>query len=150
MARAQPKALRGQFESICRKSFAVRINMFLDSKEDRDQGCYEQFFSNLNSTMNENMSWWKSACKIRNQIEIVSPLDMAPFYGCLTDVLSKNPQKLLAEGTCAEELLDLEEKLNIPEFKERLDQAQELPNTDQIKEALQERIRDLLPGIESL
>jgi hypothetical protein len=102
MAQAYPGAhLENQFEQLCRSSFQIKLQFFIDNPADRAKGCYDAFFAADEAKSNP---WWKKGCKIRNTLEVIAPAPLAPFYDCVITMITDSPKAFLTANACKDEL----------------------------------------------
>lgn len=138
MADIYPDRLERQFEVLCKNSFVLKLQFFLDNPSDRQKGCYDGFFA---AKDREQKPWWTNQCKIRNSLEVVVPNALAPFYNCIMEVVKK-PSMLLQPGTCLQELEIADQHLSSHDIQRLLEQARVISKQRDAIKGYRQKIED--------
>ncbi len=98
------KSLRNQFQILCRNSFSIKAQFFLDAKDDRANGCYNHYFSSQDRGTSGNRPWWSNSCRIKNSLEVTAPEKLTPLFSCITQILTDDPAKIVKTDACSKEI----------------------------------------------
>lgn len=135
--------LQGNFVNVCRNSFEVKGQFFLDSPEDKEKGCYASYFSPEDLKKNGQKAWWAEGCKIRSYFEITAPEDFAPLYSCISKLLNEKKVKSIDSTSCSPEIQKLEARLKDQDFsdfvKKAKGRARNILNQNELEKILKDK-----------
>jgi hypothetical protein len=107
------KHLGGNFELICRKSFELKAQLFVEVPGNRKKGCYSHYFAASDwRGVQGQQPWWNQDCKVRNYISVTVPEELTPIYSCIQEILKTRSKDILKIDACSEEVDFVENHLS--------------------------------------